>query len=166
MSATLVRHNKDWRIIPMAIVDVHYEAIIEHLRATNSRIAQLKQDQWLVDRREVCTLDVPGMVPIKAEYAEFEIDSYEFRVRHVHVNDALFLLEEGDWERIPGCVRAAFFNHHLIMTHGLARKVMAKLEELSKSDEIFNAEAHWIADKQIIEDRANGHVIFMGTPRE
>lgn len=116
-----------------------------------------------VEDVEVCHLDPGGMAIVGAEWREFLVDDYRFCIKLYNVSDVMYLAEHAV-EFQPGC-RTIFVypGMAVTMTAGLMEKLIDKLMELSRSDEVVNAELDMCLIKAELDEHPN---IDMGIKKE
>lgn len=157
--------HKRMRLIPMSVVDVDVDYVLDYLFDTSEGINEKKIDKGDVIRRDedICRLDPGGMLNMKEEWIQFYIDGSSFEIQLTKVSWVLAKLKRAK-ERIPSCRRIGLFHYNVICSTRMCLLLIEKLKELDKTDAALHAEIDDAEIKAKLE--AKGHMFFPDIPKE
>ena len=158
--------HKKFRLVPMSIVDIDVDYVLDHLWETSESIKERPYiDKGGVIRADemICRLDPGGMLNMREEWIKFEIDGCNFEVQLSKLSWLISKVGRAR-ERIPNCKRIGLFHYHVICSVEMADKLIEKLNELDKSDAAFHAKLDDSLMKMELEKRIN--IVFPEIPRE
>lgn len=142
------RHQTNWYVVPMLIVDGNPGAIIDYIWDTSTSVDNTITKNFLIEDRDVCNLDPGGMYNIKIPHKEFIINNIKFDVQLSRIEDVLYCMKKGK-ERVPGYIRFSQWKCHVIISKLMFLKLEEKLRQLDKTDEAMNAE---LTERLIYDD--------------